>query len=248
MPLLLLPPSEGKGPGGRGGWDPAVGQHRPIAEGRAEVAAALASAMAEPALVARLTGLRGERAQAAAHANRSAVGAPVLPAWQRYRGVVWEHLDPGGLSRAGRRRAGRILVVSGLGGLFGFDEPVPDYKLKMGASLPGPGPLARYWKPRLTAALAAEAAGGEVWDLLPGEHRRALDLPAAGIKAVTVNFLAAGGSGAAGHGAKAAKGRFARHLLESAGDFLEAADGFSWAGWTARVEDAGLVTVTAPTA
>lgn len=247
-PLLLLPPSESKHPGGTGAWDPATGRLAALGTARAEVAAALAAEMADPARVAKLTGLRNERALAAADANRGTLGGAVLPARERYRGVVWEHLDPAGLNRVGRRRAAGILVVSGLGGLFGWDDPVPDYKLKMGAALAATGPLARFWKPYLTAALAEHAAGAAVWDLLPGEHRRALDLPAAGVKAVTVNFLAAGGSGAAGHGAKAVKGRFARHLLEVPGDPLDAAAGFRWEGWNARVETAELVTVTAPDA
>lgn len=244
--ILLLPPSESKCPGGTGRWDPESGRFAALGEARAEVAAALGGAMSDPDRVAKLTGLRGERALAAAGANRAVAGGPTLPAWQRYRGVVWEHLDPAHLSRAGRRRAAGILVVSGLGGLFGFDDPVPDYKLKMGATLAGPGSLARFWKPRVATALSGHAGSGAVWDLLPGEHRRAVDLAAAGIKAVRVEFRAAGGSGAAGHGAKAAKGRFARHLLETPGDPFDAAAGFAWEGWRARVETPELVTVTAP--
>ena len=86
-----------------------------------------------------------------------------------------------------------------------------------------------------------------MWDLLTTEHRRAVDLGVIAPKRLTVvDFRTADGRGAAGHGAKAAKGRFARHLLDSAGDALSTAEDFEWEGWKVRVEDPGLVLVLAP--
>ena len=243
-PMILLPPSEGKTPGGTGRWKPGAGRFAALGPTRAGVAAALATAMADPALARKLTGLSGERADRAVDANRRVLAGPTLPARRRYSGVVWEHLGPAAISGAARRRASQIVVVSALGGAFGFDEPVPDYKLKMGASLPGIGSLAALWRPVLAAALAEAAAGAPVWDLLPAEHRRAIDVDAFD-KLTVVDFRAAGGQGAAGHAAKAAKGRFTRWLLEAGADPLDAADRFSWDGWTGRVEHAGLVVVTA---
>lgn len=244
-PLILLPPSETKQAGGTGAWDPSSGAFSGLGGHRLELAEALSKAMADRSLAARLIGLTGPRLAGAETANREVVGAPVRPAWQRYQGVVWEHLDPAGLAAPARRRAGRVAIVSGLGGLFAFGDPVPEYKLKMGAALPGLGSVARFWLGPVTEAVAAAAGRGPVWDLLPGEHRRALDRTALA-RLTVVDFRSAGGAGAAGHAAKAAKGRFVRHLLGTAGDPLAAADSFRWEGWTGRVHDDRLVTVTAP--
>ena len=245
-PTVLLPPSEGKRPGGKGTWNPGSGLSGLEAPRRA-VAAALAAAMDDPVTAGSVTGLSPGRRDAAVSANRSTVGAPVLPAFERYDGVVWTHLGPATLDPPARNRAKRILVVSALGGLWRFDDPVPDYKLKVGYALAPLGPLARFWLEPATAALVGAAGRRRVWDLLTTEHRRAVDLGAVAPKRLTVvDFRTADGRGAAGHGAKAAKGRFARHLLDSPGDGLSAVEEFEWEGWKVRVVDPGLVFVLAP--
>jgi uncharacterized protein len=124
--VILLPPSEGKQPGGTGRWSPRTGRFASLGDARAEVALALASAMDDETVASRLTGVGGELGRRARQANVHTVGAPTLPAWQRYSGVVWQHLDPATLTGRARWRAASIVVVSALGGLFGFEDPVPD--------------------------------------------------------------------------------------------------------------------------
>lgn len=244
--LILLPPSETKRAGGTGRFDPASGRFAALDGGRFHVAAALSAAMGDPGAVRSLTGLRPERAGAAVAANRCVVGAPTMAAGQRYQGVVWSHLDTGSLSGTARRRAGQIVVVSAVGGLFGHDDPTPDYKAKIGVSLPGVGPLAAFWAAQTGPALKAAADGRAVWDLLTVEHRRAVDLSDFEHgQVVRVEFRRADGAGAAGHAAKAAKGCFARHLL-AAGASARQAGRFSWEGWQADVRSETLVVVTAP--
>ena len=53
-----------------------------------------------------------------------------MPAWRRYSGVVWDHLDPASLTHRAP-----IVVVSGLHGLVGAEDPLPDYRLKMSANV-----------------------------------------------------------------------------------------------------------------
>ena len=245
--LLLLPPSEGKRSGGAGSFEPGSGQFPALGEARRQVAVALAAAMADPTTAAAVTGLRGERATVAATANRAVLGSPTLAAAERYTGVVWSHLDPASLGRRARRRADGVLVVSALGGLFALGDPVPNYKLRMAARLPGLGPLAAFWREQLRAVLHAATAGRAVWDLLPAEHRKAVDLDGCiSSERVRVEFRAAGGAKAAGHAAKAAKGRFVRHLLEAARPGLDAAAAFRWEGWQGEVQEPDLVVVHAP--
>jgi cytoplasmic iron level regulating protein YaaA (DUF328/UPF0246 family) len=238
--VILLPPSEGKQPGGTGRWSPRMGRFAGLGPARLAVAGALADAMDDEQAAARLTGVSGEMRTRARTANLETVGAPARPAWQRYSGVVWDNLDPATLTGRARMRAGSIVVVSALGGLFGFEDPVPDYKCKLGARLVPLGSLGAYWRPRATAALAPEAAGGVVWDLLPDEHSRAVDVEALGARRVIRVELRTGGGRAIGHGGKSVKGRFVRHVLErGAGwgrtDVSEAVEAFASPEWSATL-------------
>src|SRR5690606_14645579 len=52
-------------------------------------------------------------------------------------------------------------------------DPIPDYKLKMGASLPPLGRMSTWWRPTLSPFLDELAADRVVWNLLPTEHTAA---------------------------------------------------------------------------
>jgi cytoplasmic iron level regulating protein YaaA (DUF328/UPF0246 family) len=233
--LVLLPPSEGKAPGGRGRWSPDSGAFADLGPERRKVAEAAVAALPDRK---RLFGTDGPLADRAEEALLALVGgtAPALPAWRRFTGVVWEHLDPATLPPAARRR---IVVPSAQLGLTRGDDPTPDFRLKFAVSLPGVGRLDRWWRPQLVAALARTR--GPVVDLLPGEHAAAVALPATR-RVVRVEFVAAGGSGAAGHAAKAVKGVLARAVLL---DGIDALPGFTWQGWRAEAADGGFL-VRAP--
>ena len=147
-------------------------------------------------------GRRAAEAMAALHDGT----ATALPAWRRYTGVVWEHLDPSTLTKAQRRR---IVVVSALLGVVGGEEPVPDHRLKLSVSLPRLGRLDRWWRPVVTEHLRG-LGRGPIVDLLPKEHAAAVDwdelrrdreVLRPDLPAVT------------GHAGKAAKGLLARRLL-----------------------------------
>ena len=156
----------------------------------------------------KLLGVGGDHLERAIQSNRSLLGAPTLPAWRRYTGVVWEHLDPATLTAPQRRS---IVVVSGLLGLVRADDPVPDYRLKMGASLAPMGKLSTWWRPILGPALSTATRRRTVVDLLPQEHRAAFT-DADRERFVVVDLVERTGA-PGGHAAKAAKGRLARHLL-----------------------------------
>jgi cytoplasmic iron level regulating protein YaaA (DUF328/UPF0246 family) len=166
-----------------------------------------------------VSGVHLERARAI---NSSIIGSATLPAWQRYTGVVWDHIDPSTLSDAAFDRArDSVVVVSGLLGLVGFDDPIPDYKLKIGAALELPTEheslarqkLSAYWHPHVSKVLDRWLTGRTVVDLLPLEHRRVWT-PPAGVEVLRATFVDARGR-SVGHDAKAAKGSFVRHLLMS---------------------------------
>ena len=162
----------------------------------------------------QLRGVGGKHLERARVANSTLIGSPVLPASARYTGVVADALSPATLAPAARRRASsNVIIVSGLLGAVGFDDPVPDYRLKMGARLEPLGMMSRWWKPTLTAIFNDLFRGVTVIDLLPAEHAAAW-VPDASLNVVSISFVDRTGK-IAGHDDKAAKGRFARHLLFS---------------------------------
>ena len=213
--VILLPPSEGKADGGdpAAEWDPADGVFGgALADSRRQVVMALAKTKGGSE---KLLGVSGKHLQRAKASNSALIGAPTLPAWQRYTGVVWDHLDLASMSAADRRSATtRIVVPSGLAGLVRGDDPLPDYRLKMGARLAPLGTMARWWQPAVTEALRSVARGRTVVDLLPNEHRAAIDWAAID-DVVRIDLVSRTGGAVGGHNAKAAKGLLARHLLSS---------------------------------
>lgn len=206
--MLLLPPSEGKAEGGnrrRSRWAPESGAFGSrLGDRRAAVVEAL---LAVHGGDEKLLGVRGEHLLRAQSANSSLIGAATLPAWQRYTGVVWDHLDPATLAPAARKQ---IVVVSGLLGLVRGDDPVPDYRLKMGANLRPLGKLSTWWREALTSELERLERQRFVVDLLPQEHRAALVLD--GVEGVSLTLVDPTGK-PGGHFAKAAKGELARAIL-----------------------------------
>lgn len=221
--IILLPPSEGKLPGGGGRFRAGSGSFGPALRlARSEVIAALTAAGGGDE---RLLGVSGRHLQRALAANRlvGAGRASVMPATRRYSGVVHDHAALAGVPAA----AERVVIFSGLLGLVAPGDGVPDYRLKMGASLPPLGKLSSWWRPRLTPVLDRRLRGADVVDLLPQEHAAAWEpAPRRYASLHRVRFCDADGA-AGGHDAKAAKGLLARHLLLSDAPVAEALASFS---------------------
>ncbi len=191
QPVILLPPSEGKAPGGDGpGWAAGTMADRALDRARREV-------------------LRQARAEGATPRR-----APTLPAMLRYTGVLYQELAWATLPPAARRRGEQqVRTVSGLWGLVAPADPIPPYRLKMSASLDGLGRLSTWWRPRLAPVLAGLVDDRVVWDLLPNEHEAAMDWAACTPgRRVTVRFLDAQGR-TISHWNKLLKGSLVRWLL-----------------------------------
>jgi cytoplasmic iron level regulating protein YaaA (DUF328/UPF0246 family) len=199
---------------------------RRLKEQRAEVLTALArTPLSETKLGA--TGPLYGRATAANQAVAAGRGRK-LPAYQRYTGVVWEHLGPATLDD--EQRAG-VLVPSALLGLVTADDPVPDHRLKFDVSLEGLGRLDRHWRPHLTDAIKKRTTPHDtIVELLPQEHTAAIDLDTVARRRTVVRTTFRGTSG---HDAKAVKGALARHLLRHG-----LAEPFQWQGWRATHDEA----------
>ena len=111
--FILLPPSEGKALGGvpRTRWSPQQGAFGPsLGTLRSNVIAALS---VENGGSSALLGVSGKHLERAQSANCALLGAPSLPAIERYTGVVWGHLDASTLSERNRHYAlNHIIVIS----------------------------------------------------------------------------------------------------------------------------------------
>jgi uncharacterized protein len=218
---ILLPPSEGKAGGGDPGGTPTL-SFAALDGPRKEVAGSLAAAMADRGVAGKILGVKGEALAAAVAANTALDSSPVLPAIDRYTGVLYDHLDSSTLRGHARRRlTQQVIIVSGLWGLVRAGDLIPDYKLKVDASLPDLGRLSRWWRPRLSPVLDEAVAGGLVFDLLPGAHASAwADPDAAPRLRVTASFAiqeevdGAPVRRTVTHWSKALKGCLARYLLE----------------------------------
>ena len=217
LPLILLPPSEGKATGGDGPpWWPGA-MAIDLDARRERVMAALATAMRRSeAERGRLLGVKGATLATATAANRSVATSPTMPAIERYTGVLYDALDYRSLPAACRRRLdASVVIVSGLWGLGAPTDPIPDYKLKMGVTLGRLGALSRWWRDELSERLAEHATDRTVWNLLPNEHAAAWRAPE-GLRQWSVRFLEPGRDGSlivASHRNKLLKGALVRFLV-----------------------------------
>jgi hypothetical protein len=234
--VILLPPTEGKAVGGQAElpWKPDSGTFgTSLGAHRSELLAHLKKLKGGDQKLLGVSGAHLTRAQAA---NTHLMNAPSLLAWQRYTGVVWDHLDLASLTAAQRNAiVKRIYVPSGLAGLVRADDPLPDYRLKMGARLAPCGTLSKWWRDDMTDALVKALKGRMLIDLLPNEHRAAINwdlVPTA----IRVDLVAHSGGIVGGHNAKAAKGLLARHLFLSSGaDIRRTVASFKHPEYSAKV-------------
>jgi hypothetical protein len=195
--LILLPPSEGKAPGGE---MPDVGDPKQMEETRGVLDYATRLKGSDRR---RFYGAKNDDKAREAHAlNAEAMSAPCLPALERYTGVVYQYLDYASLSNK-RAACARIHIVSGLFGLIAGGARIPRYKMPINAW------LARYWREINAERLAGARGRKMVLSLLPQSYAKAL----AADELIQVNFLVQGGAKSAGHFGKAIKGKFVRYLV-----------------------------------
>jgi cytoplasmic iron level regulating protein YaaA (DUF328/UPF0246 family) len=214
--LLLLPPSETK----RDGGDPS----RPLDLGALsfpELTAPRRSAIASLRalsrnLTAAAAGLKlGGSQWFEIDRNRVLGKSPVMPALDRYTGVLYDALDAGSLTAAERTFAGEtVAIASALFGLTGALDPIPAYRLSADSKLPKLS-LKANWKAPVSAVLAK--ADGPIVDLRSESYIALGPLPdrpdAVGVRVVTEGEN--GQRKALNHFNKTAKGEFTRAVIRA---------------------------------
>ena len=223
--LILLPPSEGK-------TAPVEGPPLDLASlldaerltsPRRELMSALDAVSRRPDGPAIL-GL-GPRGAGLAKVNLSLETSPCAPAHQLFTGVLYEaaRLDSIAEEEAGRRVLERhCIIFSGLWGVLSPTDPVPDHRLSMGTSLPGPGRLSAFWKPHLATSLIEPATRGLTVDCRSADYAAAWKPSSRdGVEVVTVRVERVDGDGTrrvVSHMAKRARGLLTGALLSAVSD------------------------------
>jgi cytoplasmic iron level regulating protein YaaA (DUF328/UPF0246 family) len=215
--LVLLPPSEGKATAGRRRQPVDLGtlSWPELSSARTQVLSCLADVSSRPDAL-QLLGV-GPSLAPDVQRNTRLLTEPALPASELYTGVLYEALGLHDLPAAARRRAGRwLVVVSALWGALRPGDRVPPYRLSMGTSLPGVGPLAGFWRGHLAEPLHGAAGTGLVVDCRSSTYQAAWSpnaLVAARTVAVRVLREDAGRRTVVSHMAKHTRGEVVRHLL-----------------------------------
>ena len=197
--LVLLPPSETKSDGGNGApLDLGELSMPQLTDTREMLVQALVDLAADSEASMRALGLGATQADEIERNAKLWVSA-TRPALERYTGVLFDALDVPSFTRVQREKAYRRLAMgSALFGAVRAGDPIPAYRLSGGSKLPGFGTLQALWKPELTDALVAEAAGDLVVDLRSGVYQQLGPVPGA----VTANVrraLAFAGSATPSH-------------------------------------------------
>ncbi len=171
--------------------------------------------------------------------NRLVTTSPVMPALERYTGVLYEALDAPGLSGLSRSFAGaHVLIHSALFGLVSASDPIPAYRLSHNSRLPGLS-LPKLWREPLSAVLAG--IPGLVLDLRSDSYAKLGPAPEGVWRIHVVSEAADGRRTALSHFNKKAKGLFVREMILAGRDH-ETVD--SLLGW-ARAERVRLEPSTA---
>ncbi|MFJ5174413.1 peroxide stress protein YaaA [Streptomyces griseoviridis] len=214
--LVLLPPSEGKAPSGRGTPLKPESLSLPgLAAAREAVLGELVELCAgdeEKAMevLGLSEGLRGEVAK---NADLRTAGA--RPAGEIYTGVLYDALGLASLDTVAKQRAARsLLVFSGLWGAVRVTDRIPSYRCSMGVRLPGLGALGGFWRAPMADVLPAAVGDGLLLDLRSAAYATAWK-PKGELaeRTASVRVLHAPTRKVVSHFNKATKGRIVRSLL-----------------------------------
>src|ERR1700712_637088 len=132
--MVLLPPAETKAEGGAGVLDPAALGFPSLRGRRRTAQAALKRVPLRDAPGVLKLGARNAHE---ARWNRELTAGPVLPAIERYTGVLYDGLGVAALAPEARTWVGaHVVIASALFGLLRATDPIPLYRLSGSTSLP----------------------------------------------------------------------------------------------------------------
>lgn len=225
---ILLPPSETKRDGGVEGT--ALDLHALSFDGlnstRRTVLAAVRSLSTNRADAAKALGL-SEAQHFEIDRNRELRRSPVLPAIDRYTGVLYDALDAETLPALAREFAGKHVVIhSAMFGLLGALDLIPAYRLSQDSRVPGL-PMKKTWRDVVSAEL--RQLPGLILDLRSESYVALGPAPESAMFLRVVTVEADGARRALNHFNKKAKGEFVRELLAAQIEHTDADSLIAWA-------------------
>jgi len=227
--LILLPPSETKREGGADGTRLALRElsFPELGAARRTALSALEELSRDPAAAAAALKLGATQAHEVER-NRRIRRSPVLPALERYDGVLYDALDVGALPATALDFAHEhVAIASALFGLTRALDAIPAYRLSADSRVPGVS-LKKLWAPAVSAVVAQER--GLLLDLR-SEAYAALGPVPDREDAVFVRVVSdeGGRKRALNHFNKAGKGRLVRAILLAGVDHPDVASLLAWA-------------------
>jgi len=212
--ILLLPPSETKRDGGDDSRALDLGalSFQELSEPRRQTLEALKN-VSRSVQAANAALKLGPKQGFEIERNRSIRRSPLVPAVERYTGVLYDALGADSLSDEARRFAGTSVVVhSALFGLLGADDPIPAYRLSHDSRLPGLS-LRTHWRDAIAGALSSRE--NFVIDLRSAGYTALGPPPGRSTYIRVVTESADGARLAVSHSNKKAKGEFVRAVLSA---------------------------------
>jgi cytoplasmic iron level regulating protein YaaA (DUF328/UPF0246 family) len=228
--LILLPPSETKRDGGVTGsaldldalsFPQLAAARRSALRGLRSVSKGVATSMSALRL--------GTTQRFEVDRNRAVSVSPVMPAIERYTGVLYDALDIVGLSPSARAFLGRTTVIhSALFGLIRAEDSIPAYRFSHDTRVPGM-PLGSLWREANAAVLAAQ--GGLILDLRSESYAHLGPAPAreGSLFVRVVSEDTTGRRRALNHFNKHGKGELVRALAEAGEDHPSVESLLDWA-------------------
>lgn len=232
---ILLPPAEGKQPGGNP-FAPDMFDYRSsntfnyfneLNPERRALINVLQKTIQEAteADLEKIFGVKGAHLEEAVKVNMEVFRAPLMSALDRYSpGVMYKAMDFAGLPTGAQRRLlEQGIIFSGLFGLLRPDDLIPNYRLRMEASLPGIGRVNRYWRQHASALLNQRLEGAFVWNLLPHAHQEAWQDEHTYAEMVRVEFYnqVDGERKAVSHGVKPLRGKLVNFIVRETVEEVE---------------------------
>jgi cytoplasmic iron level regulating protein YaaA (DUF328/UPF0246 family) len=160
--------------------------------------------------------------------NRTLTTSPVMPAIERYTGVLFDGLDAATLTPEQRAFAAQHVVIhSALFGLIGADDPIPAYRLSHNSRLPKLS-LRKHWREPISAVLGN--VGGIILDLRSESYAELGPAPADSWYVRVVSEDARGRLVALSHFNKKSKGEFTRAVIQAGLDHDSVESLLAWAG------------------
>lgn len=212
--LIVLPPSETKLAAGTGSFQECVDALRYVKDFEHVHKHIQKTIQAKNhAKLEKVFEMKGRNLDRALQKNTNLMTSEVMPAIQRYTGVMYDAIDVSSLDADTKNRASEnICIIDGLFGCLRGSDLIPDYKCKINTKLTGLD-VSVFWQEKLVDLFDPCEKDTIILDLLPDAHKKVIPPDTRMVEIVFMDRKSDGSYKKTGHHAKALKGHFVRYIL-----------------------------------